>query len=76
MNTRPIKRMTISCAQCDTTISFNLPARPMTEFVCPVCGETLFSGVSQALRTALAYNKAVAEVLQCQQEAAVTFLDE
>lgn len=76
MKTNRIKRMTISCAQCDTTVSFDLPDRPLMEFVCPVCGESLHDSVTRALKTALGYNRAAAEVMQCQQECDVTFLTE
>ena len=74
MKTNRIKRMTINCVQCDTTVSFDLPDRPLMEFDCPVCGESLHDNVIRALKTALNYNKAAADVMQCQQECDVTFL--
>lgn len=74
MKTNLITKMTVRCAECDTTISFRIASRPVTEFNCPVCGESLYGNVDHAIRTALAFNKAVTETMQCQQEYGVEFI--
>ena len=74
MKTSLITKLKVRCSDCDSTITFNIAARPLTEFRCPVCGESLYGNVDHALRTALSYNKAVTETMQCQQEYGVEFI--
>ena len=73
MRASPITKLSITCMDCGTKISCKIPESLSTEFNCPLCGSTLFGNFHQALLSALAYNKAVADIMHCQQEYGVEF---
>lgn len=73
MTVSSITKLSITCKNCGTKITCKLPTVPSTEFNCPLCGSSIFNSFHQALLSALAYNKAVADILQIQQEHGVEF---
>lgn len=73
MEARFITGLSALCGKCEAKISCKLPSRPVSECVCPLCGEAMYARFDHALKAALVYNKAVADVMQCQQEYMVEF---
>lgn len=65
MRPNQINKVTISCDDCGTTISCKIPTPPLKAFDCPVCGQSLFQAVHSALKAALGYNRALAELMEC-----------
>lgn len=68
-----ITGLSVPCGKCGAKISCAMPSRPVAECICPLCGETMYARFDHALKSALAYNKAVTDVMQCQQEYMVEF---
>ena len=73
MRPTQINKVTISCEECGTTISCKIPTQLVKDFDCPVCGTSLFSKAHSALKAALGYNRALAELMECQQGCGVEF---
>ena len=73
MEAKLITKLSITCMDCGTKVSCKMPTRLMTEFNCPLCGGSLYGNFEHALKSALAYNKAVTDIMQCQQECGVEF---
>lgn len=65
--------MTITCNNCDTSISCNATSDFTHAFECPVCDKSLNHEFNQALNAALEYNKAAMTVIQYQRDAGVRF---
>ena len=73
----PIKRISIICGdRCKTTISCNiedLRYSPTKEFKCPVCGNSLEVNFCEALKKAVTYNNAAAEMAEFSRKTGVLF---
>ena len=65
MNAKLVSGITIICPDCDTSITCKITSRFGKDFICPVCGLSLNANFEHALKSAIAYNKAVLELVEC-----------
>lgn len=65
--------ITIVCPDCDTSITCKIISRFGKDFICPVCGLSLNANFEHALKSAIAYNKAALELVECQKTSLADF---
>lgn len=73
MEIKLASKMNITCADCSTEISCNVLSDFVSEFKCPVCGNSLQEPFNRALKAAMEYNKAAMNLIECQRDTGIKF---